>query len=54
MIFGILRFAHFAHGVLMTIGGYGVLTAVWFIPGPSAAADFAVWPLPMGDRTTAP
>jgi branched-chain amino acid transport system permease protein len=32
MIFGILRFAHFAHGDLMTIGGYGVLTAVWFIP----------------------
>lgn len=32
MIFGILRFAHFAHGDLMTIGGYGVLTAIWFIP----------------------
>lgn len=32
MIFGILRFAHFAHGDLMTLGGYGVLTAVWFIP----------------------
>ncbi|MEQ8589548.1 MAG: branched-chain amino acid ABC transporter permease [Roseitalea porphyridii] len=32
MIFGILRFAHFAHGDLMTIGAYGVLTAVWFIP----------------------
>ena len=32
MIFGILRFAHFAHGDLMTIGGYGTLTAVWFIP----------------------
>ncbi|MCY0147415.1 branched-chain amino acid ABC transporter permease [Hoeflea sp. G2-23] len=32
MVFGILRFAHFAHGDLMTIGGYGVLTAVWFIP----------------------
>ena len=32
MIFGILRFAHFAHGDLMTVGGYGVLTAVWFIP----------------------
>ena len=34
MIFGILRFAHFAHGDLMTLGGYGVLTAVWFIPVP--------------------
>lgn len=32
MVFGILRFAHFAHGDLMTLGGYGVLTAVWFIP----------------------
>ncbi|OCW57885.1 branched-chain amino acid ABC transporter permease [Hoeflea olei] len=32
MIFGILRFAHFAHGDLMTLGGYGVLTAVWLIP----------------------
>ncbi len=32
MIFGILRFAHFAHGDLMTIGGYGVLSAVWLIP----------------------
>ena len=34
MIFGILRFAHFAHGDLMTLGGYGALTAVWFIPLP--------------------
>ncbi|MGQ0486582.1 MAG: branched-chain amino acid ABC transporter permease [Hyphomicrobiales bacterium] len=32
MIFGILRFAHFAHGDVMSIGAYGVLTAVWFIP----------------------
>lgn len=32
MIFGILRFAHFAHGDIMTVGAYGVLTAVWFIP----------------------
>ncbi len=32
MIFGILRFAHFAHGDLMTIGGYGVLTAIWLLP----------------------
>lgn len=32
MIFGILRFAHFAHGDLMTIGAYGTLTAVWLIP----------------------
>ncbi|HMQ58069.1 MAG TPA: branched-chain amino acid ABC transporter permease [Rhizobiaceae bacterium] len=32
MIFGILRFAHFAHGDLMTIGGYGVLAAIALIP----------------------
>jgi branched-subunit amino acid ABC-type transport system permease component len=32
MIFGILRFAHFAHGDLMTLGAYGVLTAVWVLP----------------------
>ncbi|MEZ5925796.1 MAG: branched-chain amino acid ABC transporter permease [Hyphomicrobiaceae bacterium] len=29
MLFGILRFAHFAHGDVMTIGAYGTLTAVW-------------------------
>ena len=34
MIFGILRFAHFAHGDLMTVGAYGVLAAVPFIPVP--------------------
>lgn len=32
MIFGILRFAHFAHGDLMTVGAYGVLAATAFIP----------------------
>jgi branched-subunit amino acid ABC-type transport system permease component len=32
MIFGILRFAHFANGDVMSIGAYGVLTAVWLIP----------------------
>lgn len=32
MIFGILRFAHFAHGDVMTIGAYGTLTAVWLVP----------------------
>jgi branched-chain amino acid transport system permease protein len=32
MIFGILRFAHFAHGDMMSVGAYGVLTTVWFIP----------------------
>jgi branched-chain amino acid transport system permease protein len=32
MIFGILRFAHFAHGDLMTVGAYGVLAAVSVLP----------------------
>ena len=32
MIFGILRFAHFSHGDVMSLGAYGVLTAVWLIP----------------------
>ena len=31
MIFGILRFAHFAHGDLMTVGTYGVLAAAGII-----------------------
>src|SRR5262245_12302440 len=31
MIFGILRFAHFAHGDVMTLGAYGTLTAVWLM-----------------------
>ncbi len=32
MIFGILRFAHFAHGDLMTLGTYGVLAAAAIFP----------------------
>ena len=32
MIFGILRFAHFAHGDLMTVGAYGTLAAAAIIP----------------------
>lgn len=31
MIFGILRFAHFAHGDLMTTGAYIALTMVWLL-----------------------
>ena len=27
MIFGILRFSHFAHGDVMTLGAYGALSA---------------------------
>ena len=34
MIFGILRFAHFAHGDLMTLGAYGVLAACAILPVP--------------------
>ncbi len=34
MIFGILRFAHFAHGDLMTVGAYGVLAACAIMPVP--------------------
>jgi len=43
MIFGVLRFAHFAHGDLMTVGAYGALTIVWVagIP-PLFAIPFAV------------
>lgn len=33
MIFGILRFAHFAHGDMMTLGAYGVLAALAVVPG---------------------
>ncbi len=32
MIFGILRFAHFAHGDLMTLGAYGVLAVAAVAP----------------------
>lgn len=38
MIFGILRFAHFAHGDLMTVGAYAALTAVWTLGIPALAA----------------
>ncbi len=33
LLFGILRFAHFAHGDVMTVGAYGALVAVSAIPG---------------------
>jgi branched-chain amino acid transport system permease protein len=38
MLFGVLRFAHFAHGDVMTLGAYGTLTAVWLIGLPPLAA----------------
>ena len=37
MVFGILRFAHFAHGDLMTVGAYAALTAVWVLGMPALA-----------------
>lgn len=37
LLFGILRFAHFAHGDLMTVGAYGALTAVWLTGLPALA-----------------
>jgi len=43
MIFGILRFAHFAHGDLMTMGAYGALSGVWLLGlSPIAAIPVAI------------
>lgn len=43
MIFGILRFAHFAHGDLMTTGAYIALSAVWVLGiSPIAAIPVAM------------
>ena len=43
MIFGILRFSHFAHGDVMTLGAYGALSAVWaFGLHPLAALPFGI------------
>ena len=38
MLFGILRFAHFAHGDLMTLGAYFALTIVHQLGWPPLAA----------------
>src|SRR6266446_8583641 len=38
MLFGILRFAHFAHGDLMTLGAYFALTIVHRLGWPPLAA----------------
>jgi branched-chain amino acid transport system permease protein len=38
LLFGILRFAHFAHGDVMTLGGYLALTVVWWFGWPVLAA----------------
>jgi branched-chain amino acid transport system permease protein len=37
LLFGILRFAHFAHGDVMTLGGYLALTFVWWFGWPVLA-----------------
>jgi branched-chain amino acid transport system permease protein len=43
MIYGILRFSHFAHGDVMTIGAYGTLSAVWaFHLHPLLALPFGI------------
>ncbi|MEM9630555.1 MAG: branched-chain amino acid ABC transporter permease [Pseudomonadota bacterium] len=43
MIFGILRFAHFAHGDLMTLGTYGILAAAALLPvNPLLLVPFAM------------
>ena len=38
LLFGILRFAHFAHGDVMTLGGYFALTFVRRLGWPLLAA----------------
>jgi branched-subunit amino acid ABC-type transport system permease component len=38
LLFGILRFAHFAHGDLGTFGGFLALTAVWVLGIPAIQA----------------
>ena len=44
LLFGILRFAHFAHGDLMTFGAYVTLTVV----GASGLSAFLAMPLGIG------
>ncbi|MBT5917710.1 MAG: branched-chain amino acid ABC transporter permease, partial [Alphaproteobacteria bacterium] len=43
MVFGILRFAHFAHGDMMTLGAFVAFSAIGFLGvGPILALPFAV------------
>lgn len=44
LVFGILRFAHFAHGDMMTVGAYFGLVGVVYLQLPM----YAVFPLAMG------
>ena len=51
LIFGILRFAHFPHGDMMTAGAFVALVLVWLVPGAGAAlglpAAFVLLPVAM-------
>ena len=51
LIFGILRFAHFPHGDMMTAGAFVALALVWLVPGAGAAlglpAAFVLLPVAM-------
>jgi len=42
LLFGILRFAHFAHGDLATLGGFLALPAVWVLGLQAIRATWAI------------
>lgn len=51
LIFGILRFAHFPHGDMMTAGAFVALVLLWMFPGVGAAVGlptaFVLMPIAM-------
>ena len=51
LIFGILRFAHFPHGDMMTAGAFVALVLLWMFPGAGAAVGlptaFVLMPIAM-------
>jgi len=51
LIFGILRFAHFPHGDMMTAGAFAALVLMWTFPGAGAAVGlptaFVLMPIAM-------
>lgn len=51
LIFGILRFAHFPHGDMMTAGAFMALVLLWMFPGAGAAVGlptaFVLMPIAM-------
>ena len=51
LIFGILRFAHFPHGDMMTAGAFVALVLLWMFPGAGAAVGlptaFVLMPVAM-------